>query len=136
VTDANLRALREAGLLHKLSRAEGEGGTRPPSPEGVLTLNLDGTPVTAAGLRELAPFHYLALLNLAATATTDAGLKEVPAFKHLSTLVLSRTGVTDAGLKELEPLQKLSHLDLRDTRVTATGLRYLREALPHCQVVR
>jgi hypothetical protein len=41
-------------------------------------------------------------LDLSSTPVTYAGLKELAGLKSLQTLSLSRTQVTDAGLKELQ----------------------------------
>ncbi len=52
VTDGALRTLREMGLLQALSQASAAGATRPASLEDVRILNLEGTAVTDAGLKE------------------------------------------------------------------------------------
>jgi internalin A len=74
VTDGTLRALREIGLLHALGKMSAKGGKRPTSPDGVVSLDLNGTPVTDAGLKELAALKNLTDLDLRNTEVTDAGL--------------------------------------------------------------
>ena len=106
LTDAGLRSLREFGLLHTLPESLGKQGT-PNSAEEVISLNLSGTSVT------------------------DAGLKEMAGPKNLSSLSLVKMQVTDSGLNELTGLKYLSSLDLR-TRVTDKGVAELRKALPNC----
>ena len=111
VTDRALTRLRETDQLHLLTKATADR-KRPNSPEEVATLDLSHTPVTDAGLRELAPLKNLTTLNLSHTPVTDAGLRELAALKHLTTLRLSHTPVTDGGIAELE------------------------QALPKCKVVK
>jgi Leucine-rich repeat (LRR) protein len=136
LTDANLRVLREVGLLHRLRQAVGKGDARPGSPDEVESMTLTAAQITDASLKELAPLRNLTFLDLSSTQVTDAGLKEVASFKKLTALVLANTQVTNAGLTRLEPLQHLTSLNLRNTQVTDAGLLYLREALPQCQVIR
>src|SRR5438477_11668371 len=47
-------------------------------------------------------------VNLTGTKVTDAGLKELKDLKQLTSLILAKTKVTDAGLKELKQLKQLS----------------------------
>src|SRR5207249_701618 len=71
----------------------------------VIAVNLYGTKVTDAGLKELKHLKQLTSLNLAGTTqVTDAGLKELKELKQLTSLNLGGTKVTAAGLKELKDL--------------------------------
>ncbi|MEI4883989.1 hypothetical protein, partial [Klebsiella pneumoniae] len=92
---------REVGLLHALTQAQNlaGGGKRPAGPDDVIVLNLLGTPVTSAGLKELKDLKNLQMLTLSGTQVTDAGLKELKELKKLQSLGLESTKVTDAGLK-------------------------------------
>ena len=74
-------------------------------------------------------------LNLSGTQVTDAGLKELAGLKNLHTLNLNFTPVTDAGLKELADLKNLHTLDLSFTAVTDAGLAELQKALPACKII-
>lgn len=136
LTNDNLRALREAGLLHKLRQGSNTGGKRPNSAEDVQILDLNYAALTDAGLKELAPLRNVTWLNLNYTKVTDAGLKELARFKKLTAIHLHGAPVTDAGLKELEGLTNLAEMDLQGTKVTDSGMAYLREALPKCRVYR
>src|SRR5437870_2879959 len=84
----------------------------------VIGVNLGGTKVTDAGLKELKQVKQLTDLNLDDTPVTDAGLKELKHFKQLTALDLKATPVTDAGLKELKDLKQLTSLWLGGTPVT------------------
>ena len=75
-------------------------------------------------------------VNLAGTGVTDAGLKELKDLKQLTTLYLNMTGVTDAGLKELKDLKQLTSLILTATKVTDDGVADLQKALPGCKITR
>src|SRR5207237_8141250 len=65
-------------------------------------------------------------VNLAGTKVTDADLKELKDLKQLTTLHLNMTGVTDAGLKELEHLKQLTSLALCNTKVTEADAEELK----------
>ena len=82
ITDAVLKALREANLLHVLSYAYADyrrGEFTRPANVGEVTF-----------------------MNLCDTRLTDAGVKELFPLKNLTTLFLSSKGVTDAGVGELQ----------------------------------
>jgi internalin A len=77
VTDTGLRTLREIGLLHALSRAAGADGKRPTKLDDIVTLDLSHTPVTDAGLKELAGLKNLTALDLSRTQVTRGGVAEL-----------------------------------------------------------
>ena len=72
-------------------------------------------------------------LDLSGTDLTDAGLKELTGLKSLKMLGIGMTYVTDAGLKELARLKNLRKLSL-GAGVTDAGLKELRKALPACRI--
>jgi internalin A len=90
-------------------------------------LNLSGTKVRNAQLRELAGCARLSQLNLANTAISDEGLSQIALMTELDSLVLHNTLITDAGLVNLKGLKKLSILSLGKTQVTDVGLVPLSE---------
>jgi internalin A len=102
--------------------------------KNLSTPSLLRTHVTDAGLKELATLINLTALRLDGTAVTGAGLKELAALKNLSTLKLHGTEVTDTDLKELATLKNLTTLRLRGTGVTDVGLKELQKALPKCKI--
>jgi hypothetical protein len=78
VTDEALKNLREAGLLHALPMVQSAGGkVRPAKSDEVSRLDLRGTAVTDAGLKELKEFKDLMLLQLDTRHVTDAGVAEL-----------------------------------------------------------
>jgi internalin A len=117
LSDANLRVLREIGLLHRLPQSGTGPNERPKSAAEVGALSLWHSPVTDEGLRELVGFKNLAWLDLRDTRVTDAGLKELAGLKNLATLFLQNTQVTEAGVAELQ--KALPKCDIR--RRTMTG---------------
>lgn len=156
VTDDVLKVLREVGLLHTLSMAMTKAMTRPGSPEKVQWLDLSGTKVTGAGLKELAAFKALNHLYLDKAQLTDSALKSLrevgllhsldrarnkdggrPASaEEVVSLSLAQTEVTDEGLKEVAVFKNLTFLNLNFTRgVTSKGVKELRKALPKCRVL-
>jgi hypothetical protein len=105
-----------------------------PAPASAFGIDLGGTNVTDAGLKELAGLKGLTYLALEGTRVTDVGLKELAGLKGLTDLHLGGTKVTDAGLKELVKLKGLSHLDLIRATVTDKGVQKLSSALPECEI--
>ena len=69
VTDGVLAVLREINLLHTLGEATAANGERPTKPEDVTELSIN-SPITDAGLKELAGFKNLTSLNLGVTKVT------------------------------------------------------------------
>jgi uncharacterized protein (TIGR03067 family) len=80
-------------------------------------------------LREMAPLlaklKHLEQLDLGGTGLSDAGMKDVAKFKQLRMLWLAGTHVTDDGLKELASLDQLNYLFLANDKITGVGLRHL-----------
>lgn len=68
---------------------------------------------------------YVVWLNLAGTKVTDAQLKEVAKLKNLSKLHIEKTEITDAGLDALKGLTRLQYLNIYNTKVTDKGLASL-----------
>ena len=85
ITDEALTLLRRENLLHALTRAKAAGGKRPARPEDVASLDLNGTQVTDAGLKELAWLKNLTALTLFGTKVS-VGLKNLTGLKNLAFL--------------------------------------------------
>jgi internalin A len=62
------------------------------------------------------PGKPVVAVNLYGTKMTDADLKELTALKGLTTLRLGSTKVTDAGLRELAAFKSLTELHLASTK--------------------
>ena len=95
----------------------------------VEVLDLTGTPVTDAGLKELTQCIRLRVLFLPDTKITNAGLAHLATLKGLRRLDLSHTPITDPGLENLAGLIHLERLDLNDTEVSDVGLAGLPKLL-------
>ena len=114
LTDAQILALGEIGLLHALPQATGAGRVRPASPDDVVKLDLSGS------------------------SLTDAGLKPLEALKNLRVLNLSNTQVFN--LMPLVSLKKLEFLDVsfvRDSEGVVRrpkGIIPLSDALPMLRI--
>lgn len=93
--------------------------------DGITELNLSGTQITDAELKEVSRLTALQRLDLRQAQVTDTGLKEISRLSALHYLNLSGTPVTDRGLKELSRLTALKALDLSSTQVTGTGFKEL-----------
>ncbi len=145
VTDQHLHELRRIGMLHVLPFAKAKDSGRAKSDLEIVWLDLSGTQVSDAGLKEIAGLANLIHLDLSIGVTskqmrgvTDEGLKQLAGMKQLVSLDLSRTKVTDAGLKELHALTSLRrlrlYLSLRPA-VTDAGRSELLKALPQCRIL-
>src|SRR5262249_899692 len=71
------------------------------------------------------PGHPVVVVNLEGSKVTDAALRQVGELRNLRELHLDSTGITDAGLKELAPLGQLRELHLINTKVTDAALKHL-----------
>ena len=100
----------------------------------VVELTLSYTPITDAGLKDLAKLKGLTHIYLNNTNITDLGLKELAKCKQLKSVSLQRTKVTDAGIRSLVKLPNLVELDLRITEVTKRGVALVQRALPKCRL--
>lgn len=100
------------------------------------SLNLRGTAITNAGLKNLADAKNLTRLHLEQTKVDDAGLAHLQKLEGLEYLNLYGTAVTDAGLKNLEGLKNLQRLYLWQTKVTDAGVKSLQSKLPKLEIIR
>lgn len=81
-----------------------------------VEINLTGIEFGDDDLAHLADWPRLPALyslNLAGTNVTDAGLKNLKRLSQLRHLDLSRTAMTDSGLNDLQSLSRLKHLTLQ-----------------------
>ena len=69
--------------------------------KNVVNLNLDGVPITDAGLKSLPDLPSLRSLQLTGTLIEGPGLSRIAAFRNLEHLLLNGGAVTDAGLRHL-----------------------------------
>ncbi len=100
----------------------------------VVSLELQQTKVSDAGLAALAPFSHLRSLQLQNTAITDAGLPHLAKLASLENLNLYATTITDDGLQQLACLKNLKKIHLWQSKVTAAGADKLRAAIPGLDV--
>jgi hypothetical protein len=111
--DFNDKYLREKALplLAKLKHLE--------------QLDLGGTGLSDAGMKEVAKFKQLRMLWLAGTTVTDDGLKELAALEQLTTLFLANDKITGVGFRHLAGLKNLKSLTLRGLSLTEAGVKEL-----------
>ncbi len=86
------------------------------------SLNLRGTGLTDAGVRQLQQLEHLRWRSLSHTGVTDTGVGYMRQMTGLITLNLAGTKISDAGLKHLCMLNRLEFLYLKDTGVTRKGV--------------
>lgn len=119
-----------------------------PALDGLEILDLETTPLTDAGLREIAKLKSLRYLNVGATHIIGNTLDSLEGLPNLRALGLSNTRVSVAALQKLTKLSGLQllflegtvvngavldslsqlplvHIDLGRTRITGADLRHL-----------
>jgi len=89
--------------------------------------------VTNSSLRDLKNRHFISLW-LDVTHVTDAGLKHIQGMTDVRVLSLNFTEVTDVGLKNLGNLRQLRRLCLNGSKVTNEGVEKLHQVLPKCKI--
>ena len=82
------------------------------------------------------PSRPVISVRLQNTGVTDAGLKYLEGLTQLRDLDLGGTKVTDTGLQHLKGLPQLRQLRLFATKVTDAGTADLKRALPNCSIRR
>lgn len=90
-------------------------------------LNLVGTPVTNAILKDLAKLKSLKSLALTLTSIGDEDLFQLATLPDLKTLDLGGTNVTTDGLRQLKNAHALRHLYMNDTQLDEDAVPILSE---------
>ena len=93
--------------------------------DSVVSLAINRSKITDAGLRHLGGLSQLKELDLSDNAITDEGLKHLADLVNLEKLVLDRTRVTGNGLAHLANLPKLRGISLSGASLTGAGLANL-----------
>ena len=91
----------------------------------VVEVDLSGTNVTDAILRELEEYRGLRALFLNETRITAAALPAIAALGDLETLGLADTSVEEDELSRLNSLTSLRHVDLSRTSISGESLHSL-----------
>lgn len=121
--------LGRPGRLRALRRFERLEPRRVPTPIDGSTyrdsLDLAWSPAVDEDLRPLARFPELRHLNLQGTLVSSAGMREIAKLVDLESLHLSFTDVGDEAVEDLLRLARLKFLDLGSSRITDVGVRRL-----------
>lgn len=96
----------------------------PPVPLSLRSAHAVGLPLGDDDLSKFRELQDLYFLNLNGTPITDAGLTHLAEMK-LTILDVGNTSISDAGLKHLRALPKLQELNLAGTSITQAGLAQL-----------
>ena len=76
-------------------------------------------------------------LNLSGTKVGDAGIKELAGLKKMQFLTLNTTEITDEALKTIARFDKLIYLNVRGSKkVTPEGIAELQKALPKTKIIK
>ena len=100
----------------------------------VLSITASGPLIVDEVLEQIGMLKTLVTLNIEYTEITDAGLAHLAGLEYLDTLILRGTEITDEGLAHLETLKTLTVLDIEFAPVTEQGVARLRESLPGCKI--
>jgi hypothetical protein len=119
------RGLTDEGLVHVAALEN-----------NVVTLHLDNTKITSAGLAHLKGLTKLRRLHLERTEVGDEGIQNLQGLTELEYLNLYATNITDKSLLVIQGLKKLKHLYLWQTDVSDEAVLALEEKLPELRVVR
>jgi hypothetical protein len=122
---AHLRGLPNLTWVTFEGRAATDAWLAALKPLRLHALVLDGTAITAAGLRHLREFPTLEILYLWRQPVAGGALEHLKELPNLKTLEFHETGITDVGLKHLSPLKHLNWLEIIDDPVTDAGLEHL-----------
>jgi uncharacterized membrane protein/mono/diheme cytochrome c family protein len=101
--------------------------TLAPLAEQLVTLDLNGTPVSESLLAVVGTFENLTRLHLENTQTTDAGVAHLGKLRYLEYLNLYGNPITDKGLLLLSKVPHLRQLYLWQTAVTPAGVAALQQ---------
>lgn len=136
INDAQLKTLRNAGLLHCISVAlTFDDESRPRSSADVADLSLFGFPITDLGILEILHFKNLVMLDLRETKISDASIKPLRQLTKLKIIHLNGCPISDAGLGELAKMKSLTRISIANTNASKAGIEKLKSALPNCKVV-
>ena len=91
----------------------------------LVSLHIDATCVTDAGIAELLPLRQLTCLNLRDTVLTDRSIAIIAEFPNLEYLWLNSTQVAGTSLMELKRLQDLTNLFLGENAIKDDFIRKL-----------
>ncbi|MDE0840033.1 MAG: hypothetical protein OSB41_13400, partial [Kiritimatiellae bacterium] len=102
----------------------------------IVELNLAGSKISDAGLKDVAALEKLTRLHLENTAVGDAGVAALTGLEHLAYLNLYGTKVTDASVKTLGEIKSLTKLYIWQTEITDDAVAGLVAAKPALMVSR
>lgn len=125
IPDANVKAPD----VKSLERLKASGIIVIPVAQGSNYLSVNFVTATSTAdsvIRMLSPIaDNILWLNLAGSKVNDAQMKEIGKLKNVSRLNLNNTAVTDKGVAELARLSNLRYINLTGTEVSAKGLMSL-----------
>lgn len=128
--------------------------------ERLERLNLQATRITSQGLKPLISLPRLNGLYLNDTQVDDVAIQDIALMKNLKRLEMCRTPLTPTALEQFAAMEKLEELHIAETRTGSPGLaqlaamkgmnvlnlrgvavdnstlEQLRQALPHCRILR
>ncbi|MEQ8789221.1 MAG: hypothetical protein RIC55_23110 [Pirellulaceae bacterium] len=138
ITDASLAKLAKFPALAELrlsgcKKFTDEGLAALKELEGLIELQLGGTPAGDAGMVHVGRIKGLEVLGLGSSQVNDAGLSHLAGLENLRHLGVSYCKISDAGLEPLAGLASLETLELNDqysenervTNITGSGLKHL-----------
>ena len=101
-----------------------------PLSTNITWLDLGGSEITDAAMKDISNFKNLERLHLEKTSITDTGIGELVSLQNLAYLNLYGSNISDTGLKNISQIKSLESIYLWNTLVTDKGVTQLREKLP------
>ncbi|MEX1000510.1 MAG: hypothetical protein WDZ35_00195 [Crocinitomicaceae bacterium] len=103
-------------------------------PKSTVTLNLELSEVTDAGLEKLPELDNLICIDLDGTKITDNGLKHLLKIKSIKEIWIEQTEITNQGLLFLKDLPSLEFISVLDTQITEDGINHFLKLCPGVEV--
>lgn len=129
ITDTGLNELRKSSTLVVLSLNEvevtGEQFQTAPAWTKLESLQLSGSKITNAGLKQLCLIPNLLFLNLSNTSIDGEGLQYLSILKKLSDLNLDNTNIEPDSLNHLSAVKPLRSLSMQGASINDAHVRQI-----------
>jgi hypothetical protein len=137
INDSDLQVLDRLANLQLVTLrnvdVHGEGLTYLARSIGLRSLNVIDSPLNDSAFASFKP--PLMSLNLSGTKISDAALRDIASLPNLKKLNLVNTHVGDVGLWHLQNCTALERLTIALTDVTNDGVQKLQALLPSCKIM-
>ncbi len=99
-------------------------------PENVISLSLENSQITDAGISNLPFLNRVRCIDLDSTLITDKSMEIITQFKTLEELWIEDLKISDYGFKLLASLPNLKYVSFWDTEITDEAYNFVKDKLP------